>query len=104
MASMGSSGAREGSWFHFPQVEAKLLPPLRVSNGQLATHYFRELWVRAVDRQAAYDAVTVAVEEDAATVVAFGEVAANESPSSRADEGCNIIAHGRVYFFSDRGH
>lgn len=85
------------TWFHFARVEAKLLQPLKVSGGKVATHYFRDVWVRAVDRQIACDAVSVLIARDAATVVAFGDVTLGEPPASSAGTG-NLVTAGRVYF------
>jgi len=86
------------TWFHFAQVEAKLLKPLKLATGEHATHYFRDFWVRAVEQRVACDAVTTVVAKDAAVVVAFGEVTPGEPPS-----GGSIITGGRVYF-SDTGN
>lgn len=85
------------AWFHFTEVEAKLLRPLKLENGQLATHYFRDFWVRAVERQIAQDAVVTVVTKDAATMVAFGEVLGEPPPSSLEGRG-NFVAGGRIYF------
>ncbi len=91
------------TWFHFAQVEAKLLKPLKLSTGEHATHYFRDFWVRAVEQRVAYDAVATAVAKDAAIVVAFGEVTPGEPPPAPRERGGSIIPGGRVYF-SDSEH
>jgi hypothetical protein len=70
-------------WFHFSQVEARLLQPLKLSTGQLATHYFRDFWVRAIEHQIAAAAVEITITKDAATVAAFGELERGE-PTSEA--------------------
>jgi hypothetical protein len=91
------------TWFHFAQVEAKLLKPLKLSTGEHATHYFRDFWVRAVEQRVACDAVATMVARDAAIVVAFGEVTPGEPPPTRSERGGSIITGGRVYF-SDSGN
>lgn len=88
------------SWLHFPQVEAKLLQPLKLATGAPATHYFREFWARPITSQVAHGAVACTVEKDGARVVAFGEV--TPSVPSRVAEQGNLVTSGRVYF-SDRG-
>jgi len=91
------------TWFHFAQVEARLLEPLKLRSGEVASHYFRDFWVRAIERQIAYAAVTMMVTQDGAMVVDFGDVVPDEPPVSRPGAGDNILTGGRVYF-SDRGH
>ena len=90
-------------WFHFAQVEARLLQPLKLSTGELATHYFREFWVCAVEQEIACDVVAAMVAKDAATVIAFGDAALGEPPPSRRRGGGCVVVGGRVYF-SDRRH
>jgi hypothetical protein len=84
-------------WFHFSQVEAKLLQPLELASGQVATHYFREFWVRAVEHQVAHDAVATLVTRDSARILSFGDVVSESPPSQLGPQG-NVIAGGRVYF------
>lgn len=91
------------TWFHFAQVEAKLLEPLKLRSGELASHYFREFWVRAIERPIACDAVTMMVTKDGGMVVDFGEVVPDDAPPSPHRTGDNVIARGRIYF-CDRGH
>jgi hypothetical protein len=91
------------TWFHFAQVEAKLLKPLKLSTGEHATHYFRDFWVRAVEQRVACDAVATMVAKDAAIVVAFGEVTPDEPPPTQRERGGSVITGGRVYF-SDSGN
>ncbi len=61
-------------WFHFVNIEAKLFEPMKRPDGRCDTHYSREFWVRAVDRQIASSAVECWVADDGATVMSFGEI------------------------------
>jgi hypothetical protein len=88
----------EQAWFHFSQVEAKLLQPLTLSKGERATHYFQEFWVHCVELQVAHDVVTAMIQKDAARVVSFGEVVRGELPPSPTSPGGNVVTSGRIYF------
>ena len=85
------------TWFYFARVEAKLLQPLKLSSGRLATHFFRDFWVRTVEPQIAAAAVEVAVARDAAVIVSPGEARPGEPPSELDGEG-PVLAQGRIYF------
>ena len=85
-------------WTHFRRVEARLLRPLGLPNGERATHYFREFWVRAVDRQLAHDMVTMSVAEDGATIADFGEAVEEVPAAAQLGTRANVLMGGRIYF------
>jgi len=76
----------------------RLLRPLRLSTGDLATHYLRDFWIRAAAKEVAVAVVRMNVSKDGARVSSLGEISPEDPTDTRSTREASVIMSGRIYF------